>query len=354
MRGPIDGPDDWQDDEPASDTSRQGELPSDGEAAALDAADDPYPGDGSPEPVSDYLPVGAPFADEIGNVAMDEPDRFPQDIDTDTVDCPPFRIPIDFRKFFLELDLTGELRKESSPERGEKSDLAAEERDAFLTGTFKNALIGLVQLAADAHGAGVFLRLARGAVAAVEWLQATEGEKGADVDIPVFVGSLVEVDMSVHLGDGEGPPVTFCCSLTGDSPVGDLNIDGIVFGPGDKLKDEGSREDDESARPELSEAKPVRREQGLGVPRSEARPTKVSETIDLVQEYVTPELLRRAKRQNRFAVWYSVGMFAIVLFYLDGETNPSWQAVIWETDAGQFRMYFDRAGRRASKNQGPA
>lgn len=355
MRGSIDGPDDGRGLESASDLPAQVDLPSYAEAVALSAADDPYPSDDNPEPAfEDSPPEEAPDADAIWDESTDDSDLPPEDTDPDRVDGEIVPSSMEFGGFFRKLGLSGEPRSDSSPEGGEKPELAAEEWHEFLTGTFKNVLTGVVQLAADAHGTGLILRLARGAVTAVEWVQAAEDERGTGLDIPVLVGSLVEVDMSVHLGDDEGPPVTFCCSLTEDSPVGDLNIDGIVIGPGDTPKDEDPGEDGDAERLGPTGPLPVRREQAPGPPWSGARPTKVSETIDLVQEYVTPELLRRAKQRNRFAVWYSVSTFAIILFYLDGEANLSWQAVIWETDTHQLMMYVDRAGQRASKDQGSA
>jgi hypothetical protein len=213
-----------------------------------------------------------------------------------------------------------------------------EQVEEFIQGTLKNAVTDFAQFLADAHGLfGPALRLARLVVTAVESLQAADGKRGVEVDVPVFVTSWAEVDMNVHLGSGEGPSVSYCCALAGDSPLGDLKFDGVVVGPGDNLKDQQPGKRDHTHQESVQNSvEPI----SLSMRR---QPNTVSETVDLVQDCVTSKLLRRNKRRQ-VAVWYSISEFAAILFYEIGQTSPSWRVGVWEADVARLGIYVEKTG----------
>ena len=195
--------------------------------------------------------------------------------------------------------------------------LAREEAKEFFTGTAENVLTGLVQFLADAHGFGAALRLARYGVKAVEWVQTSNGSRGFDVGVPFAIGP-ASLEAFGHLG-GDGPPVTLCAGLSGDSPIGVVLVDRAEVGPGEKL--------DEAHVSEQAPTKPAR----INCPPPQLRSDDPDELIT--------ELILYVKRNNKlrqyfrgsieyFILWHSRETDAIVLFYKEDEPQPTRSIVI--------------------------
>jgi hypothetical protein len=110
--------------------------------------------------------------------------------------------------------------------------------------TVENLVAGGVQVVADLHGLGHVVRLARACVEAIKWLETSQGDRGIGAEVPLLSGSAIDLDLSIHIGSDEGPQVTLCCALSGDSPVDILEVDGVEIEPGDKLTEARPAEHD--------------------------------------------------------------------------------------------------------------
>jgi hypothetical protein len=218
----------------------------------------------------------------------------------------------------------------------------SEEVKEFLTETGKNVVTGVVQLLADLHGAGGPLRLARYALKAVEWLQTAEGERGADVGMPLYTGSDVELDLSVHLGADSGPPVTLCCALSGDSPVGVLVVHGVEVDPGNRSHE--ARQEAQrtvSVSPGAASAETIL----INRPQPKLRRGQPRTMSDVLERYANkeqlPEMLRRNlhEKSANLVVWHSTAKEAVALIYLNSDTRPSWRLVTQEESAGRVRFH---------------
>ncbi len=116
---------------------------------------------------------------------------------------------------------------------GQLGQVAEQESEGFVAGTFKAFGGWLVMRFADAHGLGVALKTIELCFKAVQWLRGD----GLDVSVPVPVGSGVDLQLSAHLTDGpdaKEPPLTLCFSPSGYSPIGVLKIDEFEIDPSSK------------------------------------------------------------------------------------------------------------------------
>ena len=200
--------------------------------------------------------------------------------------------------------------------------LVREEAREFFTGTAKNALTGLAQFLADAHGFGAALRLARYGVKAVEWAQTEKGSRGFDLGVPFTIGP-VGLQVSGHLG-GDGPPVTLCAELSGDSPMGVVIVDGAEVDPGEKL--------DKAHVSEQAPTEPVT----MSYPPPELRSDDPDELIAELILYVKRNKLRQYFRGSieYFILWHSAETEAIALFYEKDDARPTWSIVIRQRSEG--------------------
>jgi hypothetical protein len=221
--------------------------------------------------------------------------------------------------------------------RSRQFSLAEDEIKEFWTETAKNLCMGIAKLAADAHGLGVALWTVECMAKAVEWSQTARDMRGLEVGVSLPFGP-GDLEVSAHLG-GDGPRVTFCAGIAGESPVGVLVIDEATVGPGDK------RVEAQEARPNLA----VIKRRALELPNGE-----IPEMVDALTRYANNEgllvMLRSALRKKRsdlaetsdLVLWHMLVKFGIGLFYRDDAAEPSWWVVIQEEDDRKFRLRMGR------------
>jgi hypothetical protein len=217
---------------------------------------------------------------------------------------------------------TGDMHGRLTTPPEEMGCLAREEAREFFTGTAKNVLTGLAQFLADAHGFGSALRLARYGVKAVEWVQTGKGSRGFDVGVPFTIGP-VGLEVSGHLR-GDGPPVTLCAGLSGDSPMGVVIVDGAEVDSGEKL--------DKAHVSGQAPPEPVT----MNCPPPELRSDDPDELIAELMLYVKRNKLRQYFRGSieYFILWHSAETEAIALFYEKDDARSTWSIVIRQRSEG--------------------
>jgi hypothetical protein len=321
MRGPVDGWGDSLGDEP-DDTTAQPESLSCAEAASLGLWGDSE---------DDDAEVANPYLDEALEHARDA-----HWTDDEGIGDEPTAGEVEPERPDDEVEAAITVT-----ERDEGPNLTTEEVREFFTDTAKNILIDLAQTLADAHAVGGVVRLIRYGIEAVELLQTADGQRGVGVDIPLLTGPGVELDLSMHLGDEEGPPVTFCCALGRNSSVGLPPIDGAEIGPGDKLNEAcAEAERTVSASPNAAPVEPVE----ITGPESKIprdQPRKMSDALEKhTKRKKLPEKLRHLYGEDAdLVVWYSTATEGIALIYLNGDADPSWRMAILQKSPGQIRFH---------------
>jgi hypothetical protein len=224
-----------------------------------------------------------------------------------------------------------------------ESNLADEEAREFSVDTIKNVCLAVGRAVVDMHGLGLLYRAAECVVAALKWSQMAEGTRGLEMTVPIPAGPL-SVEISAHFG-GDGPPVTACIGVSGDSPVGALVVDEVEAGPGERLRDtQGAPtaaapppNESASPRPDTAAIEPV----FIDCPPLDLSDDDPDATAASLRQYAKDndlpgKLRRRAIDKSEYVtVWHSSATVIILLIYIDGDSEPSWHVEIWESD-GHF------------------
>lgn len=123
------------------------------------------------------------------------------------------------------------------------------EMAAAVKGTFTAIVERAVELMAHAHGLGALLTGVKWVWKAVSWWQVGEGGRGIDIEVPIPLGSGIELDLSARAewpsGDAE-PLVTVCFAPVSGLDPGVLAVDGCQISPGEAIPKEPADEDRES------------------------------------------------------------------------------------------------------------
>jgi hypothetical protein len=130
------------------------------------------------------------------------------------------------------LDAMGrEIDDEPGADASQREGVADEFAEEFISGTIEASVKRVVEIAADAHGLGLPLRMAEFTFKAVEWCRVAEGDDTLEVSVPIPLGP-VELELSAHAANGQdGPPLTVCCAPSDGSAVGVLEIGPFEVGP---------------------------------------------------------------------------------------------------------------------------
>jgi hypothetical protein len=107
-----------------------------------------------------------------------------------------------------------------------------------------------LELVAQAHGLGGLVMAVKWVWKAVTWWQVGEGGRGVDVEVPIPLGSGIELDLSAHAGRSFGdtePVVTFCFAPVSGRDPGVLVVNGCQISPGVPLHKELVDKDREAA-----------------------------------------------------------------------------------------------------------
>jgi hypothetical protein len=109
--------------------------------------------------------------------------------------------------------------------------LAQLEEVAFAQQTFQAFADRFVEVVAAAHGLGIVYQVAKWAYGVAKWLQVSEGQGGAGIQIPYPLGADVLV-ATVNLdGDSDSPLFTLSVAPPGESGAGALLISGLEVDP---------------------------------------------------------------------------------------------------------------------------
>jgi hypothetical protein len=122
---------------------------------------------------------------------------------------------------------------------GQQEEVLRAELAAFAKGTFEAVIKRAVQLIAELHSCGWLYKAAEWALTGAKWIQFATGRRKLDLEVPLDLGSNVELDVTAHIGrySSAEPVVTACFAPSGGSEPGVLVIDGCQISPGDIVDD---------------------------------------------------------------------------------------------------------------------